>query len=163
MLVGFNTNISYKDRTYHVQTEDSGKSNPVIVTLLFSEGAIVASRKTGYEQFLSAPDFKEKVTKLMKIQHKVMIRELLSGKYTGEPCGEAGKVHDNSPTGEAGEIREPGAPENTDAFSARREELAGRENTLTEAASSEEQGKGNKQITNSLDDILLNYIMKRTK
>jgi len=163
MLVGFNTNISYKDRTYHVQTEDSGKSNPVIVTLLFSEGAIVASRKTGYEQFISAPDFREKVTKLMKIQHKVMIRELLSGKYTGESSGEAGKVHDNRPKGEAGEIREPGTPENTEAASARGLEPAGREDTLTEGTPSAEEEKGKKQITNSLDDILLNYIMKRTK
>ena len=37
MLVGFNTNISYKDKIYHVQTEDSGKVNPVVVTLLYHE------------------------------------------------------------------------------------------------------------------------------
>ena len=84
MLVGFNTNISYKDKTYHVQTEDSGKNNPVVVTLLYYQGAILASRKTDYSQLLDDPDFKAKVTKLMKVQHKGMIRDLLTGKHTGE-------------------------------------------------------------------------------
>jgi len=123
MLIGYNTNISYKDKIYHIQTEDSGLKNPVIATLLYSKGAILASKKTSYEHILDDPDFKEKVRRLMKVQHKIMIKELLSGKYTGEYTAE--EVSEET-------VEQP------------------REETKTK-----------NQITKSLDDILLNYIIKR--
>ena len=157
MLVGYNTNISYKEKTYHIQTEDSGKSNPVIVTLLYSQGAILASKKTGYEQFIGDPDFKEKVSKLMKVQHKVMIKELLSGKHTGEYHEEQGEAQKDETVKEVKEAQEPKVVSET------KEEKGSGENTLTAEVPSEEQENTKKQITNSLDDILLNYIMKRVK
>jgi hypothetical protein len=88
MLVGYNTNISYKGNTYHIQTEDSGVKNPVIVTLLYSKGAILASKKTSYSHIIKDPEYKDKVKRLMKEQHKGMIKELLAGKYTGEYTAE---------------------------------------------------------------------------
>jgi len=123
MLIGYNTNISYKDKIYHIQTEDSGLKNPVIVTLLYSKGAILASKKTSYEHILDDPDFKDKVRKLMKAQHKIMIKELLAGKYTGEYTAE--EVSEET-------VEQPG-----------------------------EETETKNQITKSLDDILLNYIIKR--
>jgi hypothetical protein len=137
MLVGYNTNISYKGKTYHIQTEDSGQSNPMIVTLLFSKGAILASRKTNYAQFIGDPDCIEKVTKIMKTQHKGMIKELLAGRHTTE-AGE---------TGEEGESPEAGTAET--------ENPAGYVDQTAEKI-----GTGIR-ITKSMDDILLNYIMKR--
>ena len=157
MLVGYNTNISYKEKTYHIQTEDSGKSNPVIVTLLYSQGAILASKKTSYEQLISDPDFNEKVSKLMKIQHKVMIKELLSGKYTGEHHEEKGGVQEDKT------VKEVKGAQGSEGVAERKEEAGKGENTLTAEAPSEEQENTKKQITNSLDDVLLNYIMKRAK
>ena len=79
MLAGYNTNISYKCDTYHIQTEDSGVKNPVIVTLLYSKGAIITSKKTSYAHIVNDQDYKEKIKGLMKQQHKTMIKELLSG------------------------------------------------------------------------------------
>jgi hypothetical protein len=163
MLVGYNTNISYREKTYHIQTEDSGKSNPVIVTLLYSQGAILASKKTNYEHFISAPDFKEKVSKLMKIQHKVMIKELLSGKYTGEVHGEEGEAHTDKTKKEVKAVQEPGTVQKPEEAAANGEEAGKVETTPAAEAPSEEQENRKKQITNSLDDILLNYIMKRVK
>jgi len=84
MLVGYNTNISYKDNVYHVQTENSGLRNHIIVTHLYSKGAILASKKTSYAHILEDHDYKEKVRGLMKEQHRSMIEELLAGKCTGE-------------------------------------------------------------------------------
>ena len=34
MVGGFNTNVRYRGRIYHVQTEDGGAESPQIVTLL---------------------------------------------------------------------------------------------------------------------------------
>jgi hypothetical protein len=80
MLVGYNTNISYKDNIYHIQTEDRGQDNPIIVTLLYSKGKILVSQKTNYAHIVGDPDYKEKMRRLMKEQHDNMIKELLAGK-----------------------------------------------------------------------------------
>lgn len=82
MLVGYNTNISYKNNIYHIQTEDRGQDNPIIVTLLYSKGKILASQKTNYAHIVVETDYKEKITRLMKEQHDNMIKELLAGKCT---------------------------------------------------------------------------------
>ncbi len=49
MITGFNQDVSYKGTVYHVQTEDRGKGNPLIETLIYVGGEIVASRRTSYE------------------------------------------------------------------------------------------------------------------
>ena len=84
MLVGYNTNIPHKGKVYHVQTEDSGLKNPVIITLLYFQGSILASKKISYAHFAGAPDYKEKVRDLMKEQHKTMMKELVRGIHTGD-------------------------------------------------------------------------------
>ena len=48
MVGGFNTNVRYRGRTFHVQTEDSGPNVAKIVTLLYEGGSILFSRKTAY-------------------------------------------------------------------------------------------------------------------
>jgi len=159
MLVGFNTNISYKDKTYHVQTEDSGKNNPVVVTLLYYQGAILASRKTDYSQLLDDPDFKAKVTKLMKVQHKGMIRDLLTGKHTGESKEEEKETGKNRDVAGAEEVREPEQTAKPLELIEIREEQPGKGENSMEAVTEEQR----KQLSNSLDDILLTYIMKRAK
>lgn len=173
MLVGFNTNISYKNKTFHVQTEDGGPGNPVVVTLLYYQGAILASKKTGYSEVLNDPDCYTKVAKLMKVQHKGVIRELLAGKYT-ENIGieQDKKAEEKSDDSESIKIvketnNEASLLESTDKSL---EELKDKEIPITEerqiqnVSEKQEESKGKKQqLTNGLDDILLNFIMKRTK
>jgi|Deesub1362A_J573_1020465.scaffolds.fasta_scaffold00395_5 hypothetical protein len=85
MLLGFNTNVPYKGNIYHVQTEDNGVNNPIIVTHLYFKGAILASKKSVYAHLLVEEDWKEKVVEMMKSQHRDVIKELLAGKYTDKP------------------------------------------------------------------------------
>lgn len=84
MLVGYNDNITYKGKVYHVQTEDSGLKNPVIVTLLYFKGVILASKKTNYSHLIGSKDIKENVRKLMQEQHKAILKELIAGKFAEE-------------------------------------------------------------------------------
>jgi hypothetical protein len=79
MLIGYNTNIPYKGKQYHVQTEDSGLANPFIVTLLYHEGAILRSTRTNYAHIVGHPDFETELRNLMKHQHREMIKELIKG------------------------------------------------------------------------------------
>lgn len=78
-LPGFNTNLRHEGKIYHVQTEDSGKARPHIITHVFVEGNIVATQKESYEAYLGREDVNEIVKDLMKKQHKEMADRITSG------------------------------------------------------------------------------------
>ncbi len=84
MHSGFNTNVPYKGKMYHVQTEDGGARNPVLTTLLYHKGEILLSEKISYADVLVDDDWKEKVLERMKDQHRGIIKDLMAGKHTGE-------------------------------------------------------------------------------
>ena len=81
MVPGFNTDFKYRGETYHVQTEDNGVGNPVVVTLLYHKGAILASRRTPYHDLVGKPGFEHALMGLMKSQHKDLMRALLAGAF----------------------------------------------------------------------------------
>jgi hypothetical protein len=80
MLTGYNTDFKYQGKIYHVQTEDGGVNSPSITSLLYFQGAILASRKTSYADILRADCLDDVVRDLMMEQHKQMIRDLMQGK-----------------------------------------------------------------------------------
>ena len=79
MQSGFNTNIRYRGVLFHVQTEDSGKANPHVITHLFHGGNIMASEKVEYAQELGRDDLTDAVRELMEAQHKKMLMRLKRG------------------------------------------------------------------------------------
>jgi len=80
MLTGYNTDFKFQGKIYHCQTEDGGTNSPYITSLLYLQGAILASRKTSYADILKADCLDEVVRELMMEQHKQMIRDLMKGK-----------------------------------------------------------------------------------
>ncbi len=80
MLTGYNTDFKFQGKVYHVQTEDGGVNSPYITSLLYHQGAILASRKTSYADILKADCLEDVVRELMMEQHKQMIRDLMQGK-----------------------------------------------------------------------------------
>jgi hypothetical protein len=80
MLTGYNTDFKFQGKVYHCQTEDGGAGSPNITSLLYLQGAILASRKTSYADILKADCLDEVVRELMMEQHKQMIRDLMKGK-----------------------------------------------------------------------------------
>ncbi|MDY0003020.1 MAG: hypothetical protein RBU30_17095 [Polyangia bacterium] len=78
-LSGYNHNLKYKGRVYHVQTEDSGLDNPHIFTHLFHDGTILSTAKQEYKDLLSDPDWESKLRTRMQSQHKDMMKELVKG------------------------------------------------------------------------------------
>jgi hypothetical protein len=82
--VGFNNNLSYRGRPYHVQTEDSGLAKPHVITHLFSDGGrIIKSHKRSYVEHVERPDVAAYVRSLMKAQHMEMVGLLREGKFDG--------------------------------------------------------------------------------
>ena len=55
-VLGFNHNLKFGSRVYHVQTEDSGLPHAHYITHLFVGGNVLASMKTNYNDKAGAPD-----------------------------------------------------------------------------------------------------------
>ncbi len=81
MQLGFNTNFRYRDVVFHVQTEDSGRANPHVITHIFHGGNIIASLKSDYSDLLVEADLETPVRKLMESQHKSMLKQLSRGEF----------------------------------------------------------------------------------
>jgi hypothetical protein len=79
MITGFNTNVRHGGRLFHVQTEDSGKAYPHVISHVYFGGTILASEKHDYEDLLGSEDLTEAVRALMEGQHKAMVARLKQG------------------------------------------------------------------------------------
>jgi hypothetical protein len=79
MLSGFNTNVRHRGLLLHVQTEDSGRAHPHIITHLYHGGTILSSEKSQYGEHLDAEDLAGMVRGLMEEQHRAMLRRLKRG------------------------------------------------------------------------------------
>jgi hypothetical protein len=114
MLSGFNTNVRHKGAVFHVQTEDSGRKHPHVITHLFHGGNILASEKKGYEHLLREGELEPQVKRLMEEQHAAMLAKLKSGALDGvirerlepasgaaAPAGPAPRSRPRSPAADA--------------------------------------------------------------
>ncbi len=81
MILGFNTDVRYKGRTFHIQTEDSGAGNPVIITHLFTGGVILVTRRSEYGDALGRADLAMHVRGLMRQQHRDVQEALVRGEF----------------------------------------------------------------------------------
>ena len=84
MLSGFNTNFRYRGVLFHVQTEDSGLTNPHVITHLFHGGNIMASEKRDYSELISTKEgdeLEDAIRKLMEGLHKAMLKQLSRGEH----------------------------------------------------------------------------------
>ena len=80
MLTGFNTDIDSGGVTYHVQTEDRGAGNPLIESLVYVKGEILASRRTEYRNLLEAGADRSLIRVLMERQHRAIVDAIRGGR-----------------------------------------------------------------------------------
>lgn len=97
MLTGYNTDIKHEGVIYHVQTEDGGLDNPLIVSLIYRGGRILASKKTSYAHLLGTEDLLAHLRELLEHQHRAMIKAIL----TGAPVTGPGKPSTAAPPAKA--------------------------------------------------------------
>jgi hypothetical protein len=99
MITGYNTDIPYEGKTYHLQTEDKGLANPMIESLIYVGGEILTAKRTSYEHLVHRGQVDEKeVARLLEAQHKKLIREIRDGRHDPDglkPIGE-GLITDRS-------------------------------------------------------------------
>ena len=80
MLTGYNTDVDHEGQTFHVQTEDKGLDNPIIETLIYVGGRILASRKKSYAELPETERSGEKLAELIERQHLGVVRDIRLGK-----------------------------------------------------------------------------------
>ncbi|MBW2241859.1 MAG: hypothetical protein JRH01_07715 [Deltaproteobacteria bacterium] len=81
MLTGFNTNIRHRGVLFHVQSEDSGRNHPHVITHLFHGGNIMASEKSSYAEKVDDRDLESVVRGIMESQHKAVLKRLRAGDF----------------------------------------------------------------------------------
>lgn len=82
MITGFNTDVEFYGRIYHVQTEDHGLKHPVVESLVYTGGEIVTARKISYAELVDAGSYSEsQVHSRMEAQHQGLIREIRNGAF----------------------------------------------------------------------------------
>lgn len=80
MVTGFNTDVQYDGRTFHVQTEDNGQENPYFESLIYVGGTIIARKRTPYKEQLRQGANEETIASLIKRQHQVVIAAIKAGR-----------------------------------------------------------------------------------
>ncbi len=80
VITGFNTDIEHDGVIYHVQTEDKGVETPLILSLVYHRGTILASKRTPYDDLLQS-GFDEKIlTERLQKQHKLICAAVRAGR-----------------------------------------------------------------------------------
>ena len=80
MITGFNTDIEFEGVTYHVQTEDKGLDTPLILSLVYDRGTILASKRSPYNDLLIAGFKVEELKDRLNRQHKLMCAAIRAGR-----------------------------------------------------------------------------------
>lgn len=80
MITGFNTDVEHGGVVYHVQTEDKGLDSPLILSLVYSGGAILASKRSPYDDLI-AQGFDEAVlAERLQRQHTLICAAISAGR-----------------------------------------------------------------------------------
>jgi hypothetical protein len=85
MLIGFNNDVEYRGKEFHIQTEDHGKSTAKIESQIFHEGQILDTEIVSYDSVLEEEATEEKIDaklkSLLEATHKGLYKRLVSGEY----------------------------------------------------------------------------------
>ncbi|HJU93055.1 MAG TPA: hypothetical protein VJ656_08990 [Pyrinomonadaceae bacterium] len=80
MITGFNTDIEHDGVIYHVQTEDKGVDTPIILSLVYAGGTILASKRSPYEDLIAEGFSDEVLAERLKRQHRLICAAIHSGR-----------------------------------------------------------------------------------
>jgi hypothetical protein len=80
VITGFNTDIEHDGVIYHVQTEDKGLDSPIILSLVYAGGTILASKRSRYEDLIESGFSDEVLAERLKRQHRLICAAIHSGR-----------------------------------------------------------------------------------
>lgn len=80
MITGYNTDVEHDGVVYHVQTEDKGLETPLILSLVYTGGAILASKRSRYEDLIASGFSDEALSERLKRQHLLICAAIHAGR-----------------------------------------------------------------------------------
>jgi hypothetical protein len=80
VITGFNTDIEHDGVIYHVQTEDKGLDSPIILSLVYAGGTILASKRSPYQDLIAEGFSDEVLAERLKRQHRLICAAIHSGR-----------------------------------------------------------------------------------
>jgi len=101
MITGFNTDVTYDGHVFHVQTEDRGVDNPLIETLVYLGGRVVASRQVSYSDLVYQGEATQAIAERLQDHHQRAIDALEGGDLDEEVAGLLAAEAEEAPMGEA--------------------------------------------------------------
>ena len=114
MITGFNTDIEHDGVIYHVQTEDKGLDTPIILSLVYAGGTILASKRSPYEDLIAEGFSDEALAERLKRQHRLICAAIHSGRINDlkrmSGRGQKEVIVEEETTSEAAEEVEASAP-----------------------------------------------------
>lgn len=84
MQIGYNNDVEYRGKTFHIQTEDRGMDASQIETQIFHAGAILDTAIIPYERHVENVEGDElvaKIRQIMQAAHKNFYKKLHAGDY----------------------------------------------------------------------------------
>jgi hypothetical protein len=96
VITGFNTDVEHDGVVYHVQTEDKGLDSPLILSLVYSGGAILASKRSPYKDLIAEGFDEAALAQRLKRQHRLICAAI-----------NAGRINELKRMGERAEVTEP--------------------------------------------------------
>jgi len=84
MITGYNTDVRYRERVFHVQTEDKGLKNPSIETVVYFGGQVLAAKRSSYADLVDEGKGNDAISTRMDQQHRMMIVAIRTGKLDGK-------------------------------------------------------------------------------
>ena len=80
MITGYNTDVEHNGVIYHVQTEDKGLQTPVILSLVYTGGAILASKRSAYDDLIASGFDEKALVERLERQHKLICAAVHAGR-----------------------------------------------------------------------------------
>lgn len=80
MITGFNTDVEHDGVVYHVQTEDKGLETPLILSLVYTGGAILASKRSRYDDLIASGFDEKQLAERLQRQHKLICAAIRAGR-----------------------------------------------------------------------------------
>src|SRR6187401_1125465 len=112
MITGYNTDVRHVDMVIHVQTEDKGRDNPFLESVIYVGGRVVTTKRSSYAELLAEGKGDADIASLMERQHRTILAAIKSGRFDD-------KLEEFRPGGtKAPAVGAPGAMKPTDSTGA---------------------------------------------
>lgn len=80
MITGYNTDVEHDGVIYHVQTEDKGLDTPLLLSLVYSGGAILASKRSSYQDLIADGFDEALLAERLQRQHRLICAAINAGR-----------------------------------------------------------------------------------